>query len=114
MIEPGQIVLFRFPQTNLQEGKMRPALLLAKVPGRFDDWLVCAISTQLHQYIPDFDEIIRESDDDFSGSGLKAESLFRIGRLGVLDANIFEGAIGHITPERLRHIRSKLSAWISE
>jgi mRNA interferase MazF len=113
MIEPGQIVLFRFPQTDLQEGKLRPALLLAKAPGRFNDWLVCAISTQLHQHIPDFDEIIRESDDDFSESGLKTESLFRVGRLAVLDASIFEGAIGRINPERLRQIRSRLANWLS-
>lgn len=114
MIEPGQIVLFRFPQTDLQEGKLRPALLLAKVPGRFEDWLVCAISTQVHQYIPEFDEIIRESDDDFSESGLKAESLFRVGRLGVLDASIFEGAIGQINPERLHRIRSRLAKWLTK
>jgi len=114
MIQPGQIVLFRFPQTDLQEGKMRPALLLAKVPGRFDDWLVCAISTQLHQYTPDFDEIVRESDDDFRESGLKAESLFRVGRLGVIDASIFEGAIGQISSERYHRIRSRLSKWLSE
>lgn len=55
MIEPGQVVLFRFPHTDLQEGKLRPTLLVAKVPGRFDDWLACAISTQLHQQVPDFD-----------------------------------------------------------
>jgi len=113
MIEAGQIVLFRFPQTDLQEGKLRPGLLVAKVPGRFDDWLVCAISTQLREYIPEFDEIIRESDDDFGKSGLKAESLFRVGRLGVLDASIFEGAIGQINQDRLHHIRSRLAKWLN-
>ena len=114
MIEPGQIILFRFPQTDLQEGKLRLALLLTKAPGRFDDWLVWAISTQLHQYIPDFDEVIRESDDDFSESGLKAASLFRVGRLGVLDVSIFEGAIGQISQERLHDIRSRLAKWLNE
>jgi mRNA interferase MazF len=33
MIEPGKVVLFRFPNTNLQEGKLRPVLVIAKVPG---------------------------------------------------------------------------------
>jgi mRNA interferase MazF len=40
MKQVGQIVLFRFPQTNLEEGKLRPALLLAKLPGEYDDWLI--------------------------------------------------------------------------
>ncbi len=47
MKHPGQIVPFRFPHTNLAEGKTRSALLLAKVPNDFDDWLLCMISSQL-------------------------------------------------------------------
>jgi hypothetical protein len=39
MKQAGQIVLFRFPQTDLEEGKLRPALLLGKLPGAYDDWL---------------------------------------------------------------------------
>jgi len=59
-------------------------------------------------------KLIRKSDDDFSESGLKAENLFRVGRLGVLDASIFEGAIGQISPERLHRIRSHLAKWLTE
>ena len=114
MMEPGQVVLFRFPNTNLQEGKMRPALIVAKVPGKFDDWLTCAISTQLHQQIPNFDEIIKESDEDYTLSGLKSESLIRVGRLGVLEGSVFEGTIGKITPERLSRIKSQLAKWLTE
>ncbi len=32
MKQAGQIVLFRFPQTDLEEGKLRPALLLGRLP----------------------------------------------------------------------------------
>jgi len=45
MKRPGQIVLFRFPQTDFEEGKLRPALLLGKLPGEYDDWLICMISS---------------------------------------------------------------------
>lgn len=37
--------------------KNRPALILREMP-RFKDFLVCGISTQLHQKVEDFDEII--------------------------------------------------------
>ena len=30
MKKAGQVVVFRFPQTDLEEGKLRPALLLGK------------------------------------------------------------------------------------
>ena len=41
MKEAGQVVVFRFPQTDLEKGKLRPALLLGTLPGDYDDWLIC-------------------------------------------------------------------------
>ena len=64
MKQTGQVVLFRFPQTDLGEGKLRPALLLGKLPGGYDDWLICMVSSQVHNYISGFDEIVREGDED--------------------------------------------------
>lgn len=114
MKEPGQVVVFRFPQTNLQQGKLRPALLIAKVPGRFDDWLTCAISTQLQQAVEDFDEIIKINDSDFIASGLKTDSLIRVGRLGVLEGTLLEGAIGKISQKRLKKIKSHITDWLKK
>lgn len=45
MKKVGQIIIFQFPHTDLTEGKLRPALLLAKLPGEYDDWLICMISS---------------------------------------------------------------------
>ncbi len=114
MKEPGQIVLFRFPQTDLEEGKLRPALLLAKLPGEYDDWLICMVSSQIRHYVQNFDEVVRETDADFADSGLKAASVIRLGRLAAVEGSILLGAIGHISPERLRRIKSRLAAWILE
>ena len=61
----GQIVIFRFPQTDLVIGKTRPALLLAPLPSGYDDWLVCMISSQTRQTISGIDEPISISDPDF-------------------------------------------------
>ena len=62
MISEGQIVLFRFPQTEQQSGKLRPALVVRKLPGRYEDWLVCMISSQLNQEVTGFDETISPED----------------------------------------------------
>lgn len=110
----GQIVLFRFPQTNLTRGKSRPALLIGKLPGQYDDWLICMLSTQLRQYIRGFDEIIQTGDSDFSNSGLKEPSIIRVGRLAVVDGRILLGAIGEIDLERLNRVKTHLAEWITQ
>ena len=114
MRHPGQIVLFRFPHAGLAEGKTRPALLLAKVPSDFDDWLLCMISSQLHQELPGLDEIISDADSDFLLSGLKTTSLIRVTRLAVVSGDILLGSIGEVDPKRLLRIKNRLARWIEE
>lgn len=114
MKKAGQVVLFRFPQTDLEEGKLRPALLLGKLPGEYDDCLICMISSQTHQYIAGFDEIVQEHDDDFRKSGLKTASVIRVGCLAVVSGEILLGAIGEISSERLNRIKQHLSDWLFE
>jgi mRNA interferase MazF len=114
MKQAGQIVLFRFPQTDLEAGKLRPALLLGKLPGDYDDWLICMISSQTRHYIPQFDELIQEHDSDFAHSGLKSASVIRVGRLAVVEGSILLGAIGQLSPERLQRIKNHLAAWLMQ
>jgi mRNA interferase MazF len=114
MKEVGQVVVFRFPRTDLEEGKLRPALLLGKLPGEYDDWLICMISSQTRQYIAGFDEIVQENDSDFGESGLKVASVIRVGRLAVVSGEILIGAIGQVSSERLSRIKKHLSDWLSE
>ncbi len=112
MKKAGQIALFKFPQTDFANGKLRPALLLAKLPGEYDDWLVCMVSSQMHQYIEGVDDIISPDSDDFLQSGLKAQSVFRVSRLAVAAAGIILGTMGEIAKERLIRIKNNLIAWI--
>ncbi len=114
MKSPGQIVLFKFPQTNLQQGKPRPALLLGKLPGQYDDWLICMLSTQLRHYNQSFDEIIQIGDSDFSSSGLKEPSVIRVGRLAVVDGSVLLGAIGEIDFDRLQRVKANLADWLTQ
>jgi mRNA interferase MazF len=114
MKEAGQVVAFRFPQTDLEEGKLRPALLLGKLPGDYDDWLICMISSQTHRYIAGFDEIVQEDESDFGERGLKVTSVIRVGRLAVVSGEILIGAIGQVSSERLSRVKKHLSDWLSE
>jgi mRNA interferase MazF len=112
VLQPGQVVAFQFPQTNLAQGKLRPALILAKLPGPHDDWLTCMISSQVKQFIPELDELITPQESDFTRSGLSTLSVIRASRLAVVATDIFVGRLGEIAPERHRRICDRLSDWL--
>ena len=112
MIQEGQVVLFKFPQTDQGRGRLRPALVLRQLPGPHDDWLVCMISSQLRQAVPDFDEVVAEDDRDFRSSGLKTASVIRISRLAVVEKSVLIGAMGEIDEQRLDRIRGRLADWL--
>lgn len=114
MVQDGQVVLIRFLETDQSQGKLRPALVIRRLPGRHDDWLTCLISSNLRQQLSGFDELIGEEDADYKSSGLKTASVIRIARLAIVEQRLFVGSIGRISEERLKAIKSRLSRWISE
>lgn len=109
MIE-GDVALTPLPQADGQT-KPRPVILVRQKPP-FGDWLVCGVSTQLHQEVAGFDEIIDSSHPDFRRSGLKAPSLIRLGFLAVLPADRLLGALGSVSPERRQRLLRRLGAFL--
>lgn len=112
MIAEGDILLFRFPQSDLGVGKLRPALLIKRIHGVFDDCLVCMISTQTRHQIPDFEVVLSETMPAFETNGLKKESLIRTSRLAVVQSNIFTGKLGTLPADIFDDVRSRLADWI--
>jgi mRNA interferase MazF len=104
------VILAYLPQSD-GIVKRRPALILRIMP-KFQDFLVCGISTQLHQEIENFDEIIALEDDDFPISGLKSESLIRVAFLTVLTKKDIVGRIGSISKERQHRLLKNLSEYL--
>lgn len=114
MKQSGQIVLVPFPFTDLSGAKLRPVLMLRRASVQFDDWLVCMVSSQLHQADTQIDEILSPSDADFAATGLKVPSVLRLSRLAVLESSLLVGSLGSISDDRLQRIRQKLAVWITE
>jgi mRNA interferase MazF len=112
MMRAGEVVVIQYPFADSGQTKLRPALLLGKLPGRHDDWLVCMISSRSRQQITGFDDLIDMEDADFGQSGLKSTSVIRTGRLLVMEGKLFPGAIGSISMARLQRVRSQLAAWL--
>jgi len=102
----GDIALAPLPQANGQI-KNRPVVLLRRLPP-FGDFLVCGVSTQLHNRVAGFDEEIEAGHPEFAASGLKAASLIRLGFLAVLPDSALLGRIGSLSPERLHRLLANL------
>jgi mRNA interferase MazF len=109
-MKEGDVILTPVPQADGQV-KNRPAVVLREMP-RYRDLLVCGVSTQLHQQVHGFDEIISPTDADFASSGLLSESLIRLGFLAVLPRKRIAGSIGAISPERHKRLLKTLSDYL--
>jgi mRNA interferase MazF len=109
-MKEGDVVLTPVPQAD-GAVKNRPAIILRELPP-YKDLLVCGVSTQLHQRVKDFDELIRPADGDFSGSGLKSESLIRLGFPAVLPRSKIIGSIGSISVDRHKRLLKTLSDYL--
>lgn len=106
----GNIILTAIVQADGQR-KNRPALVLREMT-RYGDLLICGISTQIRQYVPNFDEIIKTEDSDFVASGLVRDSLIRLSFLAVIQQSEVMGSIGSISSERHGRLLSNLSGYL--
>lgn len=111
-MKPGDIVLIRFPQSDLQIGKLRPALIVAVAPGRHADLLLSLVSSRIYQAVPQFDEIIEPSDSDYAATGLKTRSVIRLARLATVEASVINARLGQISAKRLGDITDRLADWL--
>ena len=109
-MKAGSVILASFQQADGRR-KMRPALVLCEMP-KYNDSLLCGISSQLHQYVEGFDEIISEQDVDFTTSCLVKSSLIRLGFLAVQPEKEIVGIIGSISAGRHRRLLDTLSNYL--
>lgn len=104
----GSIILAALPQAD-GKIKFRPAVVLCEMPP-YGDLLICGISTQLHQFIAGFDELIVRTDSDFVTSGLLNDSIIRLGFLMTVSSPHAAGSVGSISRERYQRLLRRLSA----
>lgn len=113
-MKPGDIVLVRFPQTDLEAGKLRPALVVALSPGRHSDALLAMITSRVYQSIPGFDEMIELTDKDFVDTGLKTRSVVRLSRLASVEVNAINAKLGEVSDERLSIAKRRILDWLEK
>lgn len=109
-MKEGDVILAPLPQAD-GAIKNRPTVVLREMLP-FKDLLVCGISTQLHQQVKNFDEVIVPSNTDFATSGLLAVSVIRVGFLALVPRKRVIGSIGAISQERHARLLKSLSNYL--
>lgn len=89
----GDIVLVRFPFSDLSQQKLRPALVLADV--KRGDWILCQITSQ-----PYHDQrAVQLEQSSFTRGHLIKTSYVRPAKLFTANAGIVERVVAHLNPE---------------
>ena len=110
-MKEADIVLATIPQAD-GAIKTRPVLILRRLP-KYNDFLVCGISSQINQYIAGFDEVIYSANHNFHSTGLRTDSVIRLSFLAVLHEKIIAGKIGEIDHSLHQTLLKRLSGYIN-
>jgi mRNA interferase MazF len=98
----GDIVVLPFPQTHLQAGKRRPALVVADLPG--DDLILCQITSQLRS--DGFSIPLTHA--DFQSGQLAQDSYIRPQRLFTVEKSVVLYTAGQLALPKLQEVKARL------
>ena len=107
-MKKGDILLVRFPFTDLSSEKLRPALVLTP-ENQEGDAILAFITTQVTSELID-DVYISQDDKYFGQTGLKTNSLIKIHKITTLNKKILAGKIGELSSEKMREVDKKLKS----
>ena len=102
----GDIVLVKFPFTDISSKKLRPALIITE-ESKFKDFILAFITTQFDQ-MEKYDMLLTADSKDFQKTGLKRESLLKLNKLTTLNKRMIVGKIGILTKELMNQVDNNL------
>lgn len=98
----GEVVVLPFPQTNLQSGKRRPALVVADLPG--DDLILCQITSQMRS--DSFSIPLTLA--DFEQGRLALDSFIRPNRLFTVEHSVILYVAGKVRNTKLNEVKTQI------
>ena len=98
----GEVVVLPFPQTDLQAGKRRPALVVANLTG--DDLILCQITSQSRRD----GYSVPLASGDFERGHLNVDSSIRPNRLFTVERSVILYSAGKVKNSKLNEVRSKI------
>ena len=108
LLRRGDVVLTRFPFTDLAGSEVRPAVVISQ--GQIaDDVVLIAISSVLRRPLSATD-VCDAQHVEFSATGLRVTSVIRVHKLVAVEARIVVRRLGHIGPSLQDGVDQKLRA----
>ena len=98
----GEVVVLPFPQTDLQAGKRRPALVVADLTG--DDLILCQITSQSRRD----GYSVPLASGDFERGHLNVDSFIRPNRLFTVERSVILYSAGKVKNSKLNEVRTKI------
>ncbi len=98
----GEVVVLPFPQTDLQAGKRRPALVVANLMG--DDLILCQITSQSRRDSYSVALTAR----DFDQGHPNVDSFIRSNRLFTVEQTVILYSAARVKPSILNEVRAKI------
>ena len=102
----GQVVLVRFPFSDLSSSKVRPAIVLANASR--SDWILCQVTSKTYGDA----RAIEVDSSDFVRGSLRLTSYARPGKLFTAHASLIAGQIAELRPEKLKMVSDAVVAII--
>lgn len=96
----GDVVLIKFPFTDLSGSKLRPAIVLAETSL---DLTVCFVTTQIVWQEPT-DVLIQPN----AANGIRKPSLIRSSKIATLDRLLAKGLLGTLSVAEIADLDAKL------
>lgn len=106
-MKKGTIVLAPFPFTDLTTIKRRPAIIVSSSTKRDNDVIVAFISSKLKSILSDTDFLLETNHPDFSLTGLKRTSVFKMDKLVTIAQSIIVGEIGNLSETIFKRVEFK-------
>ncbi len=104
-MKKGDIVLVRFPFTDFESEKVRPAVVL--IPeNSYGDVCVAFITSRIAR--EDDCILITERQKGFAKTGLKIHSTIRAGKIVTLQTTLLVSVIGNLSPKHIRELNRTL------
>lgn len=91
----GEVVVVRFPFSNLSGQKRRPALVIAAA--EFENYILCQITSKRYTS----QRAIALEADDFLAGALPVASFIRPDKLFTADVNLIEKRVGQLKKRKL-------------
>jgi mRNA interferase MazF len=108
MVSKGDIVLVKFPFSDLSDAKLRPAVILWVNPTG-NDVTLCAITSQnVNQPSPE-DIPILPTDPEFPLTGLQVPSKIRTTRIATLTKQLVVRQFGKLGSEQIQRLNAKIT-----